>query len=109
MKMIIKAEDAMFVWTPRKKSYHTKDYPLRGRVSVTTFPENPVTRLHPMSYGACNSGWKDRNRRWRMAQWMVTEMIHRDNIPVDEVRRAFMQTDEFSAFPFSLEAPEDDD
>jgi hypothetical protein len=40
-----------------------------------------------------------------MAQQLVTMMIHEDNIAVDEVRKAFMQVDEFATFPFSTEAP----
>jgi hypothetical protein len=35
-------------------------------------------------------------------------MLHEDNMPVHEVKRAFMQVDEFAKFPFSIEAPQDD-
>jgi hypothetical protein len=99
--MIIKAKDAMFVWTPNRKLYRTKNYPLRGMVHVTTNPESSFTRQHPMSSGACNGGWETVDGRHEMAQRLVDQMIHEDNIPEDVVRRAFMQTDEFSSFPFS--------
>ena len=104
----MRAIDAMFVWTPNTELYQTRDYPLRGRVNVTTIPEGAYTWQHPKSFGACNDGWETADGRRRMAQWLVSTMIHEDNIPVDEVRRAFMQVDEFATFPSSTEVPEND-
>jgi hypothetical protein len=106
MKNNIQAIDAIFVWTPDTELYQTRDYPLRGKVHVTTLPESTYTSHHPRSIGACNSGWKTADLRWQMAQRLVTTMIHEDNISDEEVRRAFMQVDEFASFPFSIEPPE---
>jgi hypothetical protein len=83
--------DAMFVWTPNTEGIETRTYPLKGKVDVTTIPESGYTWQHPKSFGACNGGWDIPDRRRQMAQQLVTTMIHEDNIPVDEVRKAFKQ------------------
>jgi hypothetical protein len=95
--------DAMFVWTPNTEWIDARAYPLKGNIDVTTMPEQGYTRLHSKSYGACNFDWKMAERRWQMAQQLVTMMIHEDNIPVKEVRKAFRQVDEFATFPFSTD------
>ena len=100
--------DAMFVWTPNTEWIETRTYPLKGKINVTTIPESAYTRQHPKSFGACNRGWETADSRRQMAQQLVTMMLHEDNMPVHEVKRAFMQVDEFAKFPFSTEAPQDD-
>jgi hypothetical protein len=104
----MRALDAMFVWTPDRDLYQTKEYPLKGKIHVTTIPESAYTRKHPMSFGACDCGWEIADNRWQMAQRLVTTLLHEDNIPEEEVRRVFMQVEEFATFPFSAEVPEDD-
>jgi hypothetical protein len=103
---MISANTAVFVWTPRTDLYSDlRTYPLRGRVHVTTIPENAYHQQHPKSRGACDVGWEEFSARQRIAQRIVTEMIHEDNIDVFEVQRAFMEIDEFASFPFSIERP----
>jgi hypothetical protein len=108
-KRPMQANDAMFVWTPDRDVYRGKEYPLRGKIHLTTIPESAYTRQHPRSLGACNSGWEKADLRWQMAQRMVIGLIHEDNIPEDEVRRVVMQVDEFATFPFSTELPDNDE
>ena len=105
MQKIIRAVDAMFVWTPDAELYDRRTYPLRGTVNVTTIPESAYSGQHPRSAGACNSGWEKVGIRLRLAQGLVTAMIHEDNITEDEVRRAFMHVDEFASFAFSTKPP----
>jgi hypothetical protein len=97
--------DTMFVWTPDTELYARRTYPLRGKVNVTTIPESAYSCQHPRSAGACDAGWETAGTRWRIAQGLVAAMIHEDNIQEDEVRRVFMQLDEFAAFPFSTKPP----
>jgi hypothetical protein len=104
----MRSHDAMFVWTPNTEWTDATAYPLKGKVNVTTIPESAYTRQHPKSFGACNCGWEKDDTRWQMAQQLVTMMVHEDNILVKEVRKAFMQVDEFATFPFSTEKPQDD-
>src|ERR1700730_11101221 len=88
MKKIVRAVDAMFVWTPDTELYGPRTYPLRGKVNVTAFPESAYSWQHPRSAGARNSGWEKVGIRLRLARGLVTAMIHEDNITEDEVRRA---------------------
>lgn len=104
-KGTIPAIDAMFVWTPDRELIETSIFPLKGKIDVTTIPEGNCTRQHSSSMGACNDGWKKFDIRWEMAQRLVTELIYEDNIPEEEVRRVFMQVDEFATFPFSTALP----
>ena len=105
MQKIIRAVDAMFVWTPDAELYDRRTYPLRGTVDVDDDSESAYSWQHPRSAGACDAGWGTVDH-WQMAQKLVTTIILEDNIRNYEVRRAFMQVDEFASFPFSIEPPE---
>src|SRR5262249_33858276 len=105
--MIVRAIDAMFVWTPDRDRFASGLYPLKGKIAATTIPESAANKQHPMSWGACNADWVDTDDagRLRMAQRLVSELIHQDNIPEAEVRKAFAQVDEFATFPFHTLPP----
>lgn len=107
----MQAKDAMFVWTPDREPFDRKHFPLKGRMDATTIPESAHNRKHPMSYGACNLDWEEMDdaERLERAQRLVSQLIHDDNIPEPEVRKAFAKVDEFAAFPFHNNPPDHED
>ncbi|WP_316216242.1 hypothetical protein [Bradyrhizobium sp. SZCCHNR3003] len=110
----MRASEAMFVWTPDRHPFDGPEFPLKGTIAVTTIPESPENRLHPMSYGASNLDWREASEaeRRQKAQALVSQLIHDDNIPEDRVRDAFQQVEEYASFPFHtnpVEKEEDDD
>lgn len=97
----------MIVWTPNRPPFNETT---RGQVAITTIPEGPATRPHPVSVGACSSDWNEADDAGRkeLMQGYVTEMLYRDNIPLTAIRKAVSEIDEYTDFPFSTDKPEDD-
>jgi hypothetical protein len=113
-EQIMRARDAMFVWTPDRPPFDGPNFPFKGQVAVTTIPEKPDLKLHPMSYGASNLDWREMTDfdRKQKAQALISQMIHDDKIPENRVREAFQQVEEYAAFPFHtdpIERSEDED
>jgi len=100
----MKALEANVFWTPNRGPYEA--YPTKGTVDVTRKPEQGSV-YHPMSVGACSCDWTDTDDegRRKLMQCFVTAMLHKDNLPLDVVRNAISQIDEYAAFPFSVEKP----
>jgi len=104
----MRAIDAMIVWTPNRGDWANR--PTAGKVEVTTIPEPPALRAHPISVGACDHDWKDTDDagRLQLAQEYFSHMIHRDGIDEATARAAFAQIEEFKNHHFSAEPPEDE-
>jgi hypothetical protein len=85
----MRAREAMFVWTPDREPFDKAKFPLKGRMAATTIPESAANRQHPTSYGACNLNWEEADdaERLQLAQRLVSQLIHKDNIPEDEAAR----------------------
>lgn len=106
----MRAADTMIVWTPNRDGW--ADRPTGGKIEVTTIPEPPAFREHPMSVGACDHDWRETDDAGRLAlmQRYFSQMIHRDGLDEQTVRAALSQVDEFKNYPFSNEKlPDEDD
>ncbi len=77
-------------------------------LEVTTIPEPPALRNHPMSAGACDHDWHETDDagRLRLMQRYFTYMIHRDGIPEEAARAALSRIDDFRGHLFSSEKPD---
>lgn len=98
----MKAEEAMFVWTPDRKPFDKS--PLAGTVAVTKIPEHPSLKEHPLSVGACDLSWREASiaGRIELMQKYISHMIDRDNLNRATVRAALDQVDEFRGYPFRM-------
>ena len=102
----MRAVDAMLVWTPDRDPW--KGAATAGQVEVTTIPEKPDLRDHPMSLGACDQGWRDLDEagRLRRLQQCFSHMINHDGIAEEVARAAMARIDDVRGYPFSSEKPE---
>jgi hypothetical protein len=100
----MRAVDAIILWTPDREPFTR--YRTKGTIEVTRYPEQGA-QTHPMSVGACEFRWcdTDENGRRKMMQYYVTTMLHEDYLPLNVVREAVIQIDEYVGFPFSTEKP----
>lgn len=98
----MKAEEAMFVWTPNRKPFDK--YPSAGTVAVTNIPENPKLKQHPISVGACDLGWREADAAGRieLMEGYIRQMIDQDHVDPASVRAALADVDEFRNYPFKL-------
>lgn len=101
----MRAIDAMIVWTPNRDLWLGR--PATGEIAVTTIPEHPSLKRHPMSVGACDLNWRetDDEGRRELMQKYFTQMIHRDHLDETAVRSAIAEIDEFKKINFSAEKP----
>jgi hypothetical protein len=100
----MKALEANVFWTPNRPSFDR--YPTKGTIDLSTRPGGGSV-YHPWSVGACWCDWTDADDegRRKLMQLFVTHMLHEDNLPLNAVRDAITQIDEFAEFPFSTEKP----
>ena len=85
----MRSEDVMVVWTPNREPFHRYDN--RGKVVVTTVPQNPEDQQYPSSVGACDIGWKAKSEAQRLEELkeLADHMIHNDGISRETINEAF--------------------
>ena len=105
----MRAVEAMIVWTPNREPF--KELPTVGTIAVTTIPEAPELKTHPMSVGACDLIWRetDDSGRRELMQWYFTDLIHRDFLKEKVVRKALSAIEDFARYPFSAAKPDPND
>ena len=89
----MKARDAMVVWTP-KGVWTDSDV----RVKVVKWPPvNMLHRIHPMSYGACNTEFREASEVEQVARLFIlfNTIVLRDGRDPFEVHHAFCEIDEY--------------
>jgi hypothetical protein len=102
-------KDAMIVWTPDRDLW--KDRPTSGQIAVTSIPEAPALKAHPMSAGACDANWReadDAGRR-QLLQRYFTQIVHRDGVGEKQARQALSVIEDINPEHLSADRPEPDD
>jgi hypothetical protein len=102
-------QDAMIVWTPNRDMWEGS--PTAGQIAVTTIPEAPALKAHPMSAGACDLNWRkgDGAERRKLLQQYFTQIVHRDKLDEETVRQALSVIADTNVNQLSAEAPDPDD
>lgn len=101
--------DAMIVWTPDRDMWQGR--PTSGQIAVTTIPEAPPLKAHPMSVGACDLSWReadDAGRR-KLLQRYFTQIVHRDGLDQNRAREALSVIEDINPVHLSAEKPDPDD
>jgi hypothetical protein len=101
--------DAMIVWTPDRDMW--KGRPTSGQIAVTSIPEAPPLKVHPMSAGACDHDWQetdDAGRR-KLLQRYFTQIIHADGIDENRAREALSVIEDINPAHLSVDKPDLDD
>lgn len=79
-------EDAMLLWTP----LYFENNPTKGRVEITTNPQDPQFRVLTNSVGSCDFDWKhlSQGERIERFQKVINQMLNRDKITKQSIKRA---------------------
>jgi hypothetical protein len=101
--------DAMIVWTPNRGIW--RDRPTAGQIAVTTIPEHPRLKEHPMSTGACDHNWRETDDAGRreLLQRYFTKIIHDDGIGEDAARQVLSVIEDINPAHLSADKPEPED
>lgn len=100
--------DAMIVWTPDRDMWMGR--PTSGQIAVTSIPEAPPLKAHPMSVGACDR-WQeadDAGRR-KLLQRYFTQIVHEDGIDQNRAREALSVIEDINPAHLSADKPYRDD
>lgn len=97
------AKDALIVWTPNSDLYEGQAN--KGKVVVTTMPENPSLAVHPMSAGCSNHDWNEADNagRYDLLQRYFSTMIHDDGIDEQDARKALTVIEDINTAGLSSE------
>lgn len=89
------SKDVMVVWTPNREPFESDG--TKGRVAVTTIPEDPSTKGYTHSMGACDLGWDEMtdSERFASLRALAKQMIEEDNIEADVVFGELRKIDGF--------------
>src|SRR5882757_146321 len=101
--------DAMIVWTPDRDLWKGKA--TTGQIAVTSIPEAPPLKDHPMSVGACDHNWREADEagRRKLLQRYFTQIVHRDGVDQNKVREALSAIEDVNPAHLSDEKPDPDD
>jgi hypothetical protein len=85
--------------------------PTSGQIAVTSIPEAPPLKAHPMSVGACDLSWQeadDAGRR-KLLQRYFTQIVHEDGIDQNRAREALSVIEDINPAHLSADKPYRDD